>query len=101
MFDFVPLARARCIVIDEHHYSQFYRRPPRWTIGGQYLDNIEPATAKPSSQVADRMHATPTLRLRRSLLRQTINLDQTYSGAAILAAHSRRVVTSWKRDKNR
>jgi hypothetical protein len=36
----------------------------------------------------------------RSLLRQTINLNQTYSGAAILAAHNRSVVTGWKRDKN-
>ena len=100
MFDFVPLARARCIVIDEHHYSQFYRRPPRWTIGGQYLDNIEPATAKPSSQVADRMHATPTLRLGQSLLRQPINLDQTDARAAILAAHNRGIGAGWKGDKN-
>src|SRR5438477_5118 len=40
------------------------------------------------------------LRFARSLLRQTINLDQTYAGAAILASHNRGIVTRWKGNKN-
>ena len=67
-------------------------------IGGQYLASIGPATAK---KLADSDARDVDFAVGRSLLRQMINLDQTDARAAILAAHNRRVVTSWKGDKNR